>query len=187
MALNKEKIKELLGSGLDNVVVANAVGCTLPYLTELMSDPLFAGEVIELRSKALTSHTKRDREIDGIEDELISKLKDAISTDQIYKPRDILQAFAVLNAAKRRGVPAHASMTQINTVVQLNLPERLLKQFTITPQGEVIDVETDTGKQTLVTMPAHTLLEQLAKRDEGDGEKYREVAKYLPEAARKGV
>lgn len=185
--IGTDKIKELLGSGLSNDVVASAVGCTLPYISQLMSDADFAAEVVELRSKALTSHTKRDKRIDGIEDKLIDKLEDAIDTDQVYKPKDILQAFHLVNLAKRRGVPAHANITQQNTIINLNLPERLVKQFTMTAQGEVIDVETENGKQTLVTMPAHTLLQTLAKRNEEDGKKYGEVAKYLPAAVARKV
>lgn len=186
--ISTDRIKELLGSGLGNSIVASAVGCEDAYISQLLADPDFAHEVVELRSKALTEHTKRDRSIDSIEDTLIVKLKEAIDTDQLYRPRDILRAFGMVNNAKRRGVPAHANITQVNTVVNLNLPERIVKQFTMTAQGEVIDVETEEGgKQTLVTMPAHTLLQQLAKRSGKDAEKYGEVAKYLPEAARKGV
>lgn len=183
-----EKIKELLGSGLSNDVVASAVGCTLPWISELMSDPQFAADVVELRSKSLTAHTDRDRRIDGIEDKLISKLEEAVDDGSVYKPKDILQAFHLVNLAKRRGVPAHANMTAQTTIINLTLPQQLLKQFTMTAHGEVIDVETEDGaRQTLVTMPAHTLLQTLAKRSEKDGEKYGEVAKYLPHTAARGV
>jgi hypothetical protein len=41
MAVDNEKIKELLGSGLSNDVVASAVGCDPSYVSQLMSNETF--------------------------------------------------------------------------------------------------------------------------------------------------
>jgi hypothetical protein len=186
--IDKKRIIQLLGTGLQARAVANAVGCEESYISQLLSDEVISGEVVALRAAALTANTERDGKIDTIEDALLSRLHDAIETGQIYKPGDILRAFAVTNAAKRRGVPANEAVTLQQTVVQLQIPERVARQFTINQSGEVVDVETGTGetRQTLVTMSTHTLLSVLANRGEkkdGAENKYVEVSKYLPGAA----
>lgn len=171
MAVNQQKVKELLGQNLPVHVVASAVGCDDSYITQLLANPDFSAEVSQLRMLALTEHTRRDRKIDGIEDKLIAKLENAV--DFMHKPRDILTAFNVLNAAKRRGVGSETNLTVNQTIVALTIPERVAKKVTINQQGEVVQV----GDQTLVTMPTQQLLGELGKRE--DGQRYRKVGDHL--------
>lgn len=187
MAVSREQIRDLLGSGLSNDIVATTVGCDHSYISQLMSEPAFADAVIALRTQSLQANTKRDKSIDSIEDSLISKLEDAVDSSLIYKPGDILRAFAVVNAAKRRGVPAHESLVINQTIVNLSIPKEVVQQFTMTVDGEVVEVE----GQTLVTMPAHELLQQLAESkgvgDSDNAARYKKVARYLPTAIEHGV
>jgi len=173
------QIKELLGNGLNNEVVATAVGCDPSYISQLLANEVFAAEVAQLRMQALTANNKRDRNIDGIEDRLIEKLAEAVESNFIYKPKDVLQAFAVLNAAKRRGVAAQESLVINQKIVNLAIPNVIVNNFTIDKKGEVVQVD----DQTLVTMPTHQLLKTLATKEDGDAERYTKVAAYLPSAA----
>lgn len=189
MAIDTEQVKQLLGSGLSNEVVATAVGCEPSYITQLMSDEQFAADVINLRAVTLTANTRRDRSIDGIEDKLLEKLQDAVEMNSFYKPRDILHAANIVNKMQRRGVPAHESLTVQNKIVQLIMPTQIIQQFVTNTQGEVIEVTTGEGsKQTLTTMPAQQLLRKLAQDagDSGDGNKYRELQKFLPPSTIEG-
>ena len=182
MALDKQQIKELLGQGLDHSVVANAVGCDPGYITHLMADEEFANAVAELKILNLHQHSKRDRNIDSIEDKLIQRLEEAVDTGQIYKPVDILRSFAVVNAAKRRGSPVEGAVTTKQTVINLQLPKIVVNNLSINAKGEVVEV----GGQTLVTMPTNQLLRTLGSGNNGgkDGEnKYDKVARYLPSTA----
>lgn len=179
MALDKEQVKGLLGSGLSNEVVATAVGCDPSYITQLMSDEVFAGEVIALRAAALTANSKRDRTIDGIEDTLLTKLAEVAPT--LYKPNDILRAAATVNNMKRRGVPANESLNINNRIVNLVIPVRIQQQFVTNNNGEVIEVE----GQTLVTMPSQTLIKELAAKsgpDKDGKNKFEQVGRHLPSA-----
>lgn len=177
MAINKEQVKQLLGTGLSVEVVATAVGCAHEYISLLMADEQFKEEVVTLRTVALTAASARDRGIDGIEETLIERLKELIDSRSIYRPRDILSAFHVMNNAKRRGVQATNSLTINNTVVNLQLPKAVTRKFTINQTGEVIGVE----DQTLVTMPTHQLLANLSKEaKDGEGKKYEDVGRFVP-------
>lgn len=175
MALDKNQVKELLGTGLSNEIVASAVGCDQSYISQLMADPNFANDVIALRTKALQSHNKRDSKLNDLEDILIDKYREVVDTGAIYKPNDILRSLAVINKANRRGVPAQQNVTVQNQVVNLVLPPILVRQFVTDRRNEVVEVD----GQTLVTMPSSTLLKTLAERGK-DGEKYARVARHLP-------
>lgn len=178
MPISKDRVKELLGSGLGPSTVAAAVGCEVNYISQLMGDEQFAQEVVELRSKSLTAQTERDRSIDAIEDKLISKFAEIVENDMIYKPREILSAMALVNRMVRRGNPAGAGTIINNTVVQLVMPKVVHDKVTLNAQGEVVSV----GEQTLVTMPAHQLLRELAVGGAND-DRYKKVAEYLPGTA----
>lgn len=177
MAINKEQVKELLGSGLGPEVVASAVGCDVSYISQLLSDEAFASEVATLRTVALTANSKRDLSLNAIEDKLITKLSEAVEENAFYKPKDLLHAVAVINRAVRRGAPVSHAGAVVNTVIQLQLPAPVIQRFITSRTNEVIEVDGN----TMVTMPAHQLLRNLAARGEGtDGQRYKESLKYLP-------
>lgn len=178
MAVDKEQVRELLGSGLGPETVASAVGCDVSYVSQLLADEVFAGEVSALRTVALQSYSKRDSSINAIEDKLLDKLAVMIEDNAFYKPKDILHAAATVNRMVRRGVVnTSGGAITVNNIVQLTLPQHVVRKFTTNRTNEVVEVE----GQTLVTMPAHQLLRGLAENSEGKtSERYKEAAKYLP-------
>jgi transcriptional regulator with XRE-family HTH domain len=183
MAAQIDRIKTLLGQGLSNEVVASAVGCTPSYISQLLSDEAFMEEVSIARTVSLSARTERDNTIDSIEDSLLTRLKDSIEQNMIYKPGDLLKAFQVLNAAKRRGAQAvgHAS-TAGNTVVNIQLPTQVLQKFVLSETKEVVEID----GQTLVSMNAGNLLNHL-KETSGDAAKYEKLENHLPAVGALGV
>lgn len=186
MSAVEHRVKELLGSGLSNEVVANAVGLHPSRISQLMSDESFASEVAELRTKALLSHTIRDQSYDGIEDSLLGKLRELVDQNMIYKSNDVLHALRMVNQAKRRGNPAQDAASSARPVVTLNLPVTILNKFKMNAQGEVVEVITQEGSQSLVTMPAATLMSKLLERRRSSGtgaadaSAYAQVSRFLP-------
>jgi transcriptional regulator with XRE-family HTH domain len=177
--IDREKVKELLGYGMSQEQVATAIGSTPGYISILMSDEKFSQEVIELRTQKLAVHTRRDESINSIEDKLIEKLGEIVSQGIIYKPADLLRAFAVVNRAERRGQAQQVAPVQQTQVVNLNIPVQVVQKFEISPQGEVVGID----ERTLVTMNSSTLLERLKTSGGPNGNKYAEVANFLPGAA----
>jgi len=184
MAVSDDKIKELLAAGLPNSTVASAVGCSESYISQLMANEEFREDVINRKTAALTANTKRDLSIDSIEDKVIAKLEELVDGNHIYKPQEVLRTFQVLNAAKRRGISANEHLHAQQTVVQLQIPPEFLRRFTgftIDGKGEVIESD----GQTLVSMPASTLLKQLSGASTDSEEQraiYQNTAKHLPDA-----
>lgn len=175
-----EKIKELLSNGLSNEVVATAVGVHPSYISQLMSDEAFSAEVISRRTQTLADVTVRDRSWDGLEDKLLAKMHELVDNQMIYKPQDVLRAVVVVNNAKRRGNTAQESLVVHQNIVNLNIPAQVLNTYTKNITGEVIEVTSPEGQQqTLVTMPAATLMSKLAEQHQGKKE-YDQIRKYLP-------
>lgn len=181
--IDKDQVKQLLGHGVDHQVVASALGTSTSYIGQLLSDAAFKAEVDALRNSSLSKAAARDEKIDNIENSLLDKMSEVM--DLFYKPRDVLQALAVVNKMTRRGLPADHATFDKAQVVNLNVPQVLIQQvtqnFVMNAQGEVVQV----GDQTMVSMPAHQLLRELQTANKGNGadERYRKVASYLPGSA----
>lgn len=179
MAVNLGQVKELLGNGLSADTVASAVGCSPSYITQLLSDEDFAADVTALRVTHLSANTARDKKIDGIEDKILNALSERMDSGAVYKVGDLLNAFRIVNSAKRRGVAADTTvMTNNTTIIPLYLPTKAASIYTttITPQGEVVQV----GEQNLTTMSAASLLKTLAASTPERAKRYTDVERFLP-------
>jgi hypothetical protein len=181
MAASAEKIKELLGNGLSNEVVATAVGVHPSYISQLMAQEDFSAQVVALRTQTLTSATMRDRTWDGLEDQLLEQLGEKIESRMIHRPMDMVRTLAVVNNAKRRGVGTQESLASHKNVVILNLPTVIINQYKKNSLGEVVEVTTGQGQQqTLVTMPASALMHKLSEKHQGMNKQYEQIRKFLP-------
>lgn len=159
----KARIIALLGNGVSNAIAASAVGCTESYISQLASDPEIADEIATLRFNNLQAASLRDKEVDTLEDSLLVKLKEVLPL--MMRPGEILKAFAVVNAAKRRGASAPEQTHIANQVIHLMLPKHTTVSFQLSAVKEIIEVE----GRALVTMPSSQLLMEAAaarKEDE---------------------
>lgn len=167
--IDKSRALTLLGSGLGPSEVSTTLGCDPSYISQLLMDDDFRIKVLALRVENLQAATQRDRKIDSLEDEVIEKLEENLK--YMTKTTDMLRAFAIINAAKRRGAQAAGDLTLNQTIVAIQLPPAARREFITNAQGEVVQVD---NKPTL-TMPLQNLLrsrlvKQLpAKEQESEG------------------
>lgn len=145
----------LLGQGVPPTAVANAIGVDISRISQLLSDPEFATAVVEKKFESLSKNNERDGHIDGLEDRLLKKMEDCLPF--MTRPMEILKSFQILNAAKRRGQTAPESLTQKQTIIQLNIPQIILDRFQTNIHNQVIQV----GEQSLLTIPSGQMLKQL--------------------------
>ena len=148
----EEKALALLGSGVQAEHVAAALGVTPSRISQLLSDEVFALKVATMRYENLRKHNERDGAIDGIEDQLIAKLK--ASMPLMIKPDTIIRAFNVVNAAKRRGSSSPEQTVNQQNIINLTLPTQIIQQFVKNTDNQVIKA----GEQELITMSSNTLL-----------------------------
>ena len=156
------RILELLGSGVQPVQVASAVGCSESYISQLLAEDEFARAVAQKRYELLVAESGRDRAYDEIEDALLDKLKAALPF--ITKTGEILASIKVINGAKRRGAATLGGASSNNTVIQLVLPTRTKARFTADSNGQVIEVSSEEGSQSLLTVQSHSVGQLLEQR-----------------------
>lgn len=158
--IDKDRGLRLLGSGLGPTDVATALGCDPSLVSQWLMDDAFRAQVLAQRMESLQAQTARDRNIDRIEDSLIEKLEQSVQW--ITKPRDLLQAFAILNNAKRRGATTAGSINLTQNVVTINMPPAAKEYFfpKTNAQGEVVQV----GDRITVTKSLQELMKERAQK-----------------------
>lgn len=166
----KERAMKLLGEGVDQTVVASALGVTDGYISQLLTDESFAREVLNLRFQNLEGATDRDNRYNSLEDKFLEKLEDNMM--YMVKPREILSAIAVLNKAVRRGVKHDSQPTSVKTdVVSLVLPSVIHQHFITNSFNQVVAVGSGEKKQVpalqdLTTISAKSLLQKIGQMKE---------------------
>lgn len=174
MAVDKERIKLLLGYITDHTRVAHIAGCEISYISQLMADPDFAEGVMLARIEQGEKTVGMDRKADDLEDMLLDKLKRSIP--MMFKPSEILRAYQVVNSAKRRvPVDSVGSGSGGGTVLNLRIPARTALKFKMDSAGEVIEIE---GKP-LVTMPSVQLLRKMNERGSAHGQELEALSNRL--------
>lgn len=151
----EERAIRLLGSGVNPAQAAAALGLTEGRISQLLSDPIFASKIAELRFQNLQSHNERDSKYDSIEDKLLDSLEDLLPL--MIRPQEILRAISVINNAKRRGVSAPDSVIQQQTIVNLSMPTQIIQKFTTNINNQVIKA----GERDLVTIQSSTLMDKI--------------------------
>lgn len=148
----------LLGQGIPASVVAATCGVSESRISQLVSDPVFAAQVAELRFSSLQKHNERDSKYDTMEDALIDKLRDLLPL--MMRPMEVLKAIQVINAAKRRGASSPDQVVQQQTFINLSIPTTLIQKFQINSNNHV----TQAGEQTLLTLQSGSLLKKIKEQ-----------------------
>lgn len=160
---SRERALKLLGNGVEQEVVATALGVSPSYISQLLAEPEFASAVAELRLLNLEQASDRDSKYDALEDKLLARLND--TTDYMTKPREVAAVLLGLNKAVRRGVrPENAPQVKQNVVV-LNFPTVIQNKFVVNESNQVIGVGTEgiDQLQDLTTITAKNLLLQAGR------------------------
>ncbi len=154
--VDKGKLQKLLALDLPQVAVANALGCTEGYIAQCMADASFKAEVAAMKCARLTDGSDRDDKLDKLEGTLIDKLEKSVA--MMFKPREILDAFKVVNAAKRSNQMAAGSADpMLGQQARIVLPRVMAVTFVQNNYGEIVEA----GGRSLATLPGN-VLQQMA-------------------------
>ena len=156
LSLTERRALEFLGSGASPEQVAAAVGVSTSRISQLLADESFAAAVADLRFDSLAKHTTRDAKADSLEDQLLEKLENLLP--MMFRPMEVVKAYATLNAAKRRGASAPTSISPTQTFVTITLPQIIVDRFTAVTTN-VNNQVVKAGNQDLITMQSGALLE----------------------------
>jgi transcriptional regulator with XRE-family HTH domain len=154
----KESAQELLALGLAPSQVANTLGVTESYISQLMANEDFAAEVQAHRVEASQKNLKYDARLNKIEEGFLNRIEEKLPMANLGQS---LQAFRVLNNAKRRKESEQTQHgSQISQVVHITLPATMIPQFIKNANNEIIEVE----GQTMISATPKGLENILAKR-----------------------
>ena len=178
LALNdtQQRVLKLLGENYNPEVVSGAVGVSVSYISQLLSDPHFANAVAELRVAKLAGHAERDSLYDKMEDKLAKALDNCIPF--MTRPMEIVRALKEINSLKRRSNSTPENIGAQQTVVNLTIPTIVTQQFVTNINNQVIK----TGDQNLVTVQSQSLPELMKrfKQAQAQGNKNALTAPNLP-------
>lgn len=150
--------------------VALKLGVSEGYVSQVLGEEEYSRRVIEEKLKLLDESTERDQKWNKLEDTLLEKMEEQISS--LYKPQDVLRALLAVNRATRRGATAQ-DLSQIRNsqtdkaIVHLHLPAAIKPRFTLSSSQEVVEV----NGRPLITQDSRTLYkEALLARKEKENE-----------------
>ena len=155
----KDKIIEMLGSGIPATQVASAVGCDDSYISQLLSIPENYERVVQLKAEHFSSYLAQDQRADDLEAQALERVGQLIPF--ITRPAEAVRVYGVLNAAKRRTVDAASAAQAVAQTVSLELPAAARVRFTLTADRQVIEIE----GRSMTTMPAKSIAAQLEQRN----------------------
>lgn len=169
-----DRIKQLLGGGVQPATVALTLGCDASYITQLLGNEQFADEVRQLKLRALQKQQVRDDAWDEMEDTLLAQMKKLLP--MMIRPEMVMRALELANKAKRRGLAPTEQTIVNNTIVNLNMPERHLVQFQKNSRNEVIDVD----GRPLATLPSTVITKLASQLQDSTLPKEQEIVHQIP-------
>lgn len=161
MNATQERALALLGSGYPPTIVANSVGVSESYISQLLSLSWFAQQVQELKFLNLKKHTELDDAYDDLEEKLLKKLDKLVPL--LIKPMDISRVLQTVNSAKRRGQGGSNVGHVTQNIVQLSLPPALLQKFIKNTNNQIVEVQDGTGQPKSLVTTSSSSLERLSR------------------------
>lgn len=158
MSNAKDKALELLGAGLPNVVVANALGVSESLVSQWLSVDEFAVQVQQRKIQVLTEAKNRDSKWNTLEDKLLERLEELLP--MLSNPMAVVQALRTVNGAVRRAAPQELGATAQATHVHLHMPALIAAKFTVNGNNQVVEVD----GRNVSTMPANVVVEEMKRR-----------------------
>lgn len=161
MNATQERAMALLGSGYPPSIVANSVGVSESYISQLLSLSWFAAQVQELKFLNLKKHTELDDAYDDLEEKLLTKLNKLVPL--LIKPMDISRVLQTVNGAKRRGQAGSDVGHVTQNIIQLSIPTTLLQKFIKNTNNQIVEVQDGTGQPKSLVTTSSGSLERLSR------------------------
>lgn len=154
----RPQILEMLSQGLSPVQVASTIGVSESLISQLMGNEDFAAELEGKRVEIAQEDLAYDEQLNRTEGTFLDRIEMKAPMANLQQS---LQAFAVLNKAKRRKDSAIVrTAPQSGTIVNLQLNVNLIPSYLTNGKNEIVEVE---GK-TMVSATPKKLDEILALR-----------------------
>lgn len=144
----RESALELLAQGIPASQVAGTLGVSESYVSQLLGDEDFGSQLQATRTEAAQADLDYDKKIDTAESLYLQRIEDKAGFANLQQS---LQAFRILNSAKRRkDSRVQAPGINIGQIINITLPVASIPDYKINNQSEIVEVE---GKTMLSATP----------------------------------
>lgn len=151
---------KLLAAGLSAAKVAESLGVDSSRISQLLDNDEFKTALADEKFSLLNRHNEADEKLNALEDKVRDRLDQTV--DMIFDPMKLTRIFQVVNAAKRRGMELAGDGFSNSTVVNLNIPQRIVNNFVVNSNNQVIQA----GGEDLITIQPHRVQEMIHERDQ---------------------
>jgi len=150
-------ISKCLQEGFTNVEIADALGCTESYISQLIAaNPALqaAAQVVDTRYEDI------DNLYIKLELRALQELEKRMSL--VSKPMELVRIAQAINSAKRRGSAPKGALEHSNApIVNITVPQQVaVQQFQFNAENQAIAITGDNGQQrALITASSKQLSE----------------------------
>ena len=154
----RQNALQLLGQGVSPSQAAAALGVSESQISQYLSDEDFSAALQAQRASATAEDLAYDEKLDRVEEEFLGRIEQKAAFANLQQS---LQAFKVLNGAKRRKDSRIAPQsTGSGTIVNITIPVAVIPHYVTNSKNEIVEVE---GK-TMVSANPKRLEEMLRQR-----------------------
>ncbi len=152
----REQALALLAQRVPAAQVASSCGVTESAISQLLSDEDFSAALAEKMQAATAEDLKYDERLAAVESGFLANIEKRLEFANLQQS---LQAFRILNQAKRRKESRIQAPQGGGIAVTINLPASILPQYVKNHNAEIIEVD---GRTMLSATPS--TVDQLMKQ-----------------------
>lgn len=141
----KDKIKTYLLSGLQANDIANILGCSPGYISQLLKDPAFVADIQEAKEKDPPKTDEiLENKYDAAEHRIVSRITAEALNADIGELSRALDSITKARESKKKGtLPMLQGVQNANNVVQVFMPAHIMEppKLILNEKAEVIEID----------------------------------------------
>lgn len=157
----RDQIAEYLAQGYKPAQIAQMLGCSEAYISELFhKDAAFKEQLKELMVKYSTQRINNKYE--QLEEATLAQINQVIKTDilDVSDLTRVLEAIARIKNANKANIQAPSHYTNPTIGITLNMPAQNNPEITVDTSNRIISI----GTKTMLPMPAKAVRDVFQKR-----------------------
>ena len=160
MAIDKQKVIDLLSAAISPGTIAQTLGCDPSYISQLAADPEVLEKVVAIRVAKATKVAETDDKVQDIRSTLINQMGKIAGFTT--KMSDICMALNTIDkmASRLPSANVRESTPGGQAVVNIVLPKELAINYTMNSNNQIVEV----NSRAIETMSANRVLEELQQR-----------------------
>lgn len=146
----RDKIISYLGQGIQQSLVADAVGVTEGYVSQLLREPGVREEVAAKKAGTLEKDLAKDTLIEDVEMKALEQVKAKLTFAKLGEAANV---FKIMNAARKKTVELPENDSAGIQLVTITMPKAGMVAIQLNTQNQVIEV----AGRSMAPLPSRAL------------------------------